>query len=37
MEKEVSLGYSNEAECLVGWGCKVGLMDVQWGNVLKVN
>ena len=37
VEKEVSLESSDEAELLVGWGCKVVLMDLQWEIVLKIN
>ena len=29
MDKEVSLDSTEEAECLVGWGYEVGLMDLQ--------
>ena len=29
MEEEVSLKSAEEAERLVGWGCKVSLMDLQ--------
>ena len=29
MDKEVSLDSAEEAERLVGWGCKVSLMDIQ--------
>ena len=29
VDKEVSLGYAEEAESLVGWGCKVSLMDIH--------
>ena len=29
MENEVSMDSSEEADRLVGWGCKASLMDVQ--------
>ena len=29
VDEEVSLDSSEEAECLVGWGCKVVLVDLQ--------
>ena len=29
MDEEVSLESAEEAECLVGWVCKVVLMDIQ--------
>ena len=29
VDEEVSLGSTEEAKRLVGWGCKVSLMDIQ--------
>ena len=29
VNKEVSLVYVEKVECLVGWGCKIILMDLQ--------
>ena len=37
MDEEVSLDYSEEAERLVGWSCKVILMDLQREIFLKIN
>ena len=37
VDEEVSLEYVEEAEILVGWGCKVSLMDIQWSIFLKVH
>ena len=37
MDEEVSLDSTDEAERLVGWGCKVILMNFQRGICLKVN
>ena len=37
MDEEVSLDSSEEAECLVGWGFQVRLMDLQGEIFLKVH
>ena len=37
MDKEVSLGYSEEAERLVGWDCKVSPMTLQRKIFLKIH
>ena len=36
VDEEVSLDSADEAEHLVGWGCKVSLMDLQLEIFLKV-
>ena len=37
VDEEVSLDSSEEAECLVGWGFQVRLMDLQGEIFLKVH
>ena len=37
MEKEVSLDSVEEAECLVGWGCKFRLIYLQLEIFMKVH
>ena len=37
VDEEVSLDLSEEAECLVGWACKVILMGLKREIILKIN
>ena len=37
MDEEVSLESAEEADCLVGWACKVSLMDLQREFVLNIH
>ena len=37
MEEEISLDSTEEAEHLVGWGCKANLLDIHLEFVLEVH
>ena len=37
MDEEVSMESAEEAERLMGWGCKFIMMDLKWEIFLKVH
>ena len=36
MDEEVSMDYSEEAELMVGWDCRVSMLDLQWEIYLNI-